>query len=278
MVITQGQIEAFEVYLKEQERASATVEKYVRDVRAFGAFTDEREIDKALVMAYKMHLQERYATASVNSALSSLGAFFGFCERRDLCVKRVKEQKAVFAAKERELSVSEYERLLSAAQARGDERLYLLMQTVCACGIRVSELQFITAEAVRYGYADISCKGKKRRVYLPAALCKQLRPYLRKRGIVSGAVFITRSGKPMDRSNIWSQMKELCRAAHVQESKVFPHNLRHLFARTFYTIHKDIVRLADVLGHSSIDTTRIYTMECGEVHRRRIDRLNLVRC
>ncbi len=278
MVITQDRISDFEAYLKEQERASATVEKYVRDVRAFGAFVGEREIDKALVMAYKMHLQERYATASVNSTLSSLGAFFGFCERRDLCVKRVKVQKSVFAAKERELSTAEYERLLHAAQARGDERLYLLMQTVCACGIRVSELQFITAEAVRYGYADISCKGKKRRVYLPAALCKQLRPYLRKSGIVSGAVFVTRGGKPMDRSNIWAQMKALCRAAHVQESKVFPHNLRHLFARTFYTIHKDIVRLADVLGHSSIDTTRIYTMECGDVHRRRIDRLNLVRC
>ena len=278
MVMTQGRIMAFEAYLSEQERAGATVEKYVRDVRAFGAFVGEREIDKALVLAYKAYLQERYATASVNSVLSSLGAFFTFCERRDLCVKRVKVQKAVYAAKERELSAAEYERLLRAAQAKGDERLYLLMQTVCACGIRISELRFITAEAVRCGCADICCKGKRRRVYLPSALCKQLRPYLRKRGIVSGAVFVTRGGNPMDRSNIWSQMKALCRAARVQESKVFPHNLRHLFARTFYTIHKDIVRLADVLGHSSIDTTRIYTMECGDVHRRRIDRLNLVRC
>ena len=259
LILTDDLLGAFEKELREQERAGATVEKYVRDVRAFGAFVGEREIDKALVLAYKAYLQERYAIASVNSVLSSLGAFFAFCERRDLCVKRVKVQKTVYAAKERELSVAEYERLLCAAQAKGDERLYLLMQTVCACGIRISELKFITAEAVRCGCADICCKGKRRCVYLPAALCKQLRPYLRKRGITSGAVFVTRGGKPMDRSNIWSQMKALCRAARVQESKVFPHNLRHLFARIFYSMEKDIAKLADILGHASINTTRIYT-------------------
>lgn len=270
--------DAFEKELRELERAPATIEKYMRDLRAFGAYVGESEITKQVVLAYKAHLQEQYAVASANSVLSSLGAFFAFCERRDLCVKRIKQQRSVFAAKDRELTRAEYERLLRAAQEKGNRRLYLLMQTVCACGIRVSELQFITAEAVARGYADIACKGKRRRVFLPKELCKSLRAYLRERGIGSGAVFVTRSGKPLDRSNIWSDMKKLCKAARVAESKVFPHNLRHLFARTFYAIHKDIVRLADVLGHADIDTTRIYTMESGETHRRRIDRLGLVRC
>ncbi len=278
MVITSERIEAFERELRNKEKAPATVEKYLRDLRTFAAFVGEREVDKELVLAYKAHLQQNYAVASANSVLSSLGAFFAFCERRGLCVKRIKQQKNVFAAKEKELSRAEYERLLQAAQDKGNRRLYLLMQTVCGCGIRVSELQFITAEAVARGYADIACKGKRRRVFLPKELCKLLRGYLREKGIRSGAVFVTRSGKPLDRSNIWSDMKKLCQAAHVAESKVFPHNLRHLFARTFYTIHKDIVRLADILGHSTVDTTRIYTMESGDVHRRRIDRLGLVRC
>lgn len=278
MVITTEGIKVFEKELKNKEKAPATVEKYLRDLRAFCAFAGEREVDKELVLAYKAYLQRHYAMASANSMLSSLGAFFAFCDRRDLCVKRIRQQKSVFAAKERELTRAEYERLLQAAQDKGNRRLYLLMQTVCGCGIRVSELQFITAEAVARGYADIACKGKRRRVFLPKELCKLLRGYLRERGITAGAVFVTRNGKPLDRSNIWSDMKKLCQAAHVAQSKVFPHNLRHLFARTFYSIHKDIVRLADILGHSTVDTTRIYTMESGDVHRQRIDRLHLVRC
>ena len=278
LILTAGMIEAFEKDLYEQERAPATVEKYVRDVRAFCEFAKGEEVSKETVLDYKAELQQKYATGSVNSMLSSLGAFFAFCERRDLCVKRIKQQKNVFAAKEKELSRAEYQRLLNAALDKGNKRLYLLMQTVCACGIRVSEVQFITAEALKRGYADISCKGKRRRVYLPAELCRQLRGYIKERGITTGAVFITRNGKVLDRSNIWSDMKKLCRAAHVEESKVFPHNLRHLFARTYYSIHKDIVRLADILGHSAIDTTRIYTMESGEVHKRQINRLGLVRC
>lgn len=276
--LTDELCDAFEKELREQERAPATVEKYMRDLRAFGAYVGESEITKQIVLDYKSYLQVRYAAASVNSTLSSLGAFFAFCERRDLCVKRIKQQKNVFAAKEIELSRVEYERLLAAALEKGNRRLYLLMQTVCACGIRVSELQFITVDAVKRGYADIACKGKRRRVYLPAELCRQLKSYLKAKGIVSGAVFVTRSGKPLDRSNIWSDMKKLCRAARVSEEKVFPHNLRHLFARTYYSIHKDIVRLADILGHSAIDTTRIYTMESGDVHRKQINRLGLVRC
>ena len=278
LILTAELTDTFEKALREQERAGATVEKYMRDLRAFGAYVGDGEVNKQVVLDYKAHLQKRYATASVNSVLSSLGAFFAFCERRDLCVKRIKQQKNVFAAKERELTRAEYERLLSAALDKGNCRLYLLMQTVCACGIRVSEVQFITAEAVRRGYADIACKGKRRRVYLPGELCRQLRGYMREKGITAGAVFVTRSGKPLDRSNIWSDMKKLCQAARVSAEKVFPHNLRHLFARTYYSIHKDIVRLADILGHSNIDTTRIYTMESGDVHRKQINRLGLVRC
>ena len=278
LILTAELTDAFEKALREQERAGATVEKYMRDLRAFGAYVGDGEVNKQAVLDYKAYLQERYATASVNSVLSSLGAFFAFCERRDLCVKRIKQQKNVFAAREKELTRAEYERLLSAALDKGNRRLYLLMQTVCACGIRVSEVQFITAEAVRRGYADIACKGKRRRVYLPGELCRQLRGYMREKGITAGAVFVTRAGKPLDRSNIWSDMKKLCQAARVSAEKVFPHNLRHLFARTYYSIHKDIVRLADILGHSNIDTTRIYTMESGDVHRKQINRLGLVRC
>ncbi len=277
-VVTAELINAFEKSLREQERAPATIEKYTRDLLAFCDFAKESEITKQTVLDYKAYLQERYATASVNSVLSSLGAFFAFCERKDLCVKRIKQQKNVFAAREKELTRAEYERLLNAALEKGNRRLYLLMQTVCACGIRVSELQCITVEAVKRGYADISCKGKRRRVYLPGELCRQLRTYTREQRITSGAVFVTRTGKPLDRSNIWSDMKKLCQTARVSAEKVFPHNLRHLFARTYYSIHKDIVRLADILGHSGIDTTRIYTMESGDVHRKQINRLNLVRC
>ncbi|MBQ7380309.1 MAG: tyrosine-type recombinase/integrase [Clostridia bacterium] len=278
LILTAELTDAFEKALREQERAVATIEKYMRDLRAFWEYVGDGDINKQAVLDYKAHLQRKYATASVNSVLSSLGAFFVFCERRDLCVKRIKQQKNVFVAKEKELSRAEYERLLQAAQDKGNRRLYLLMQTVCGCGIRVSELQFITVEAVACGYADIACKGKRRRVYLPGELCRQLKNYVKEKGIRSGAVFVTRSGKPLDRSNIWLDMKKLCQAARVAESKVFPHNLRHLFARTFYSIHKDIVRLADILGHSTVDTTRIYTMESGDVHCKQINRLNLVRC
>jgi len=207
LMLTDELLDAFENELREQERAPATVEKYMRDLHAFGSYAGEGGITKQVVLDYKAYLQNRYATASVNSTLSSLGAFFAFCERRDLCVKRIKQQKNVFTAREKELSRAEYERLLNAALEKGNQRLYLLMQTVCSCGIRVSELQFITAEAVKRGYADISCKGKRRRVYLPGELCRQLRCYLKERGITAGAVFVTRNGKPLDRSNIWSDMK-----------------------------------------------------------------------
>ena len=260
------------------ERSAATAEKYLRDVRAFYLWLDEREVSRDAVLEYKAHIAACYAVGSVNSMLCSLNAYFKFCGRGELCVKTLKIQRSIFAQKDRELTRAEYERLLRAARNNNNERLFYLMQTICATGIRVSELKYVTAEAVRRGAAEISCKGKRRTVLLPWKLCTLLKKYMKKHKIISGSVFITRNGAPVDRSNIWSDMKKLCAAADVQPGKVFPHNLRHLFARTYYSMQKDIVRLADILGHASIDTTRIYTVESGEVHRRQIERLGLLLC
>ena len=210
--------------------------------------------------------------------LSSLMSFFSFLGWSDLKVKSLKIQRRIFDSEEKELTKAEYQRLLQAAKAKQNERLYLLLQTVCSTGIRVSELKHITVEAVVNGKAEISCKGKRRTVFLPDKLCKMLKRYIRERKITSGPVFVTKNGKPLDRSNIWSDMKKLCAAADVSEKKVFPHNLRHLFARTYYSLQKDVVRLADVLGHSSVNTTRIYTMESGETHRTQLQKLGLLLC
>lgn len=266
------------MYLINEEKAPATVSKYVHDVDEFRVWLGMRELNKAAVLAYKSALCECYAPTSVNAALSSLNCFFNYMEWFDLRVKNLKIQRQIFASTDRELSKVEFERLLTAAKSRGNERLYLLMQTICSTGIRVSEVKFVTVEAVARGVTEINCKGKRRQVFLPRQLCGMLKQYIKKRNIKSGAVFVTKNGRPLDRSNIWSDMKKLCRAAGVSEKKVFPHNLRHLFARTYYSLQKDIVRLADILGHSSVNTTRIYTMETGEVHRKQIQRLGLLRC
>lgn len=268
----------FQNYLIEEEKSAATVQKYVRDVERFAEWVGARELTKALVLQYKVYLSECYKPTGVNSVLSSLNSFFQYNERYDLRMKKLKIQRCIFTSAERELSKAEYERLVRAARERGNERLGLLMQTVCATGIRVSELKFITVEALSRGRTDIFCKGKNRCVFLPLQLCKMLKEYVRKKKLKGGSVFVTRSGRPLDRSNIWSDMKKLCRSAGVSERKVFPHNLRHLFARTYYSVQKDIVRLADILGHSSINTTRIYTTESGEIHRRQLQRLGLLRC
>ena len=264
-------------HLSESEKSSATIDKYTRDVRAFLAFVGGRRYERSDVLAYKAHLTERYAPASVNSMLSSLNAYFSRSGQRGMCVKLLKIQRGVYLSGEKELTKAEYERLLAAAQSKHNERLYLLMQTICSTGIRVSELRFITAEAIERERADVNNKGKRRTVLLPRDLCRILKAYCRKRQITSGCVFVTRNGNPIDRSNIWSDMKKLCKSAGVSEKKVFPHNLRHLFARTYYSLRKDIVRLADILGHSSVNTTRIYTMESGETHRSQIQKLGLLR-
>lgn len=277
MTITKNLIEKFKQYLIEEEKANATLEKYMRDITAFFVWLAGVELDKMTVLRYKEHLTKNYAPASVNSVLSSLNSFFEYNEWHGLKVKMLKIQKQIFAERSKELTKTEYERLLVAAKQKKNERLYYLMQTICSSGIRVSELSAITIEAVKNRKANINCKGKMRVVILPKDLCKMLTEYAKVQKITSGPVFITKTGKPLDRSTIWKMMKALCESAGVDREKVFPHNLRHLFARTYYSIQKDIVRLADILGHSSVNTTRIYTMETCDVHRRQIQQLGLLR-
>ena len=275
--ITKELIKNFRRYLIEEEKAAATVEKYIRDINVFADWLGEKELDKETVLIYKENLTQNYAPASVNSVLSSLNSFFTFNEWYNLRVKNLKIQKQLFANKDNELTKEEYERLLTAAKSKGNEQLYFLMQTICATGIRVSELRYVTVESLKAQKAQINLKGKMRVVLLPKELCKMLLKYSKEQKVTSGSVFVSRNGKPLDRSNIWKMMKALCESAGVARAKVFPHNLRHLFARTFYSIQKDIVRLADILGHSSVNTTRIYTMETGETHRRQIQKLGLLR-
>lgn len=274
--ISAEQIEVYQNYLIEKEKSPATISKYLHDIRSFGDWLFTSEFDKSVVLSYKAYLLERYSASSVNSIISSLNSFFAYLGWFDLKVKTVKIQRQIFASNEKELTKAEYERLLNAA--KNNKRLYLLMQTICSTGIRVSELRHITVEAVVQKQAEINCKGKRRTVFLPNKLCEALKRYIKEQKIKSGPVFVTKNGKPLDRSNIWSDMKKLCKTAGVSESKVFPHNLRHLFARTYYSLQKDIVRLADILGHSSVNTTRIYTQESGEVHRLQIQKLGLLRC
>lgn len=262
-IITNELINNFRIYLYEEERSDNTIEKYMRDIRFFREWLQDRSIDKSIVIEYKKELCERYAIKSVNSMLSSINAFFVFMGWYDLKVKTLKIQRRIFADKSKELSKSDYERLLIAAKNKKNERLYYLMQTIAGTGLRVSEIKYVTCEAVRQGQAVINCKGKIRQIFLPKKLCQMLKKYVKSQNIKSGSVFVTRSGRPLDRYAIWKMLKDLCESAGVSKDKVFPHNFRHLFARTFYSLQKDIVRLADILGHSSVETTRLYTMESG---------------
>ena len=276
--ITDEFILSFKEYLTGEEKSENTIEKYIRDVTFFMVWLCGQEVTKILALEYKKKLCERYAPASVNAAISSLNSFFSHMEWHDIRIKALKIQRQIFANREKELTKAEYERLLTVAKKNRDERLYYLMQTICSTGIRVSELCYITTSAVIAGQAVIKCKGKMRVVILPKQLCKILRGYIRKNNIKNGSVFTSRNGNPLDRSHIWKMLKSLCETAGVSKDKVFPHNFRHLFARTYYSLQKDIVRLADILGHSSVDTTRIYTIETGDVHRKQIQRLGLLKC
>lgn len=275
-ILTQKRIERYAVYLREQERAGNTVQKYIRDLTALWEWLDGRPMEKATLIEWKEYLVTVYAAASVNSMLAAVNGFLRFMGWQQMTVKPLRIQKRMFCDESRELSKEEYRRLVKAAGQEGNERLALVLQTICATGIRVSELKFITAEAVCLGRAEISNKGKLRTVFLPGKLCERLKRYLRKDKRTGGAVFVTRTGKPLDRSNIWRDMKKLCENAGVGQEKVFPHNLRHLFARIYYSLEKDISRLADILGHSNIDTTRIYTIESGKNHARQIERMGLM--
>ena len=261
MTINENQINLYKNHLVSEEKSKVTVEKYIRDITAFSEWLADGELSRMVVLEYKNELIEKYAPATVNSVLASLNGFFDFNERYDLKVKNLKVQKQIFCQKDKELTKAEYERLLTAAKNKKNERLYLVMQTICSCGLRVSELSYITVDAVYSGRAQVKLKGKIRTILLTKELCAILKKYIKAQDITSGSVFITRKGKPLDRFSIWRAMKRLCKSAGVAQEKVFPHNLRHLFARTYYSLQKDIVRLADILGHSSINTTRIYTLE-----------------
>ena len=268
-------IERFEELLKEEEKSQATIGKYVRDVEAFREFAGRRELTKELVIEYKNRIVEQgYAPTSVNSMLASIRKLLSFLGMPECAVKLIRIQKQAYCAEERELTKAEYLKLLDASSGR--PRLYLLLQTFCGTGIRVSELEYFTVEAVRSGRVTVSCKSKLRTVLIAGKLKKKLLRYAADNGVTSGMIFRTKSGKALDRSNIWSELKSLCARAGVAASKVFPHNLRKLFARAFYAIKHDIAKLADVLGHTNINTTRIYIVSTGSEHMRAIERLGIV--
>ena len=275
--ITSSQIAAFAAALRQCERSRGTIEKYTRDIRAFAAWLGGQEVTRECAAAWKQSLQERdYAPATVNAMLIALNRFFVFLGWQDCRVKLLKVQRRLFRSAEKDLSREAYLRLIETAQAEGKERLALLMETICATGIRVSEVRYITVEAARQGRAEISLKGKIRTILLPGKLCRKLLKYAKRQKTASGEIFLTRNGTGLSRRQIWAEMKAICRAAGVAASKVFPHNLRHLFARTFYRVTRDVAKLADVLGHSSIETTRIYLISTGAEHLRQLGRLQLI--
>lgn len=263
-------------YLEEEEKSQATRQQYRRDITHFFAYVGEQNLEKELVIRYKEELQGSYQPSSVNTKIAAINGFFSFIGRIELKVKQLKIQRKSYCSKKQELTKREYLRLVRTAREQADHRLGLLIQTICGTGIRVSELKFLTAEAVRTGEAVVQLKGKTRTILISGKLRKLLRQYMRNQKIHSGPIFVTKNGKPMDRSNIWRMMKKLCVGAKVDSGKVFPHNLRHLFARCFYSIEKDIAKLADILGHSNINTTRIYILSTGGEHRRQLDAMELV--
>ena len=256
--ITEETLAAFARQLGEEERSPATLEKYLREVRQFAAFLGGREVTRELAAAWREELSARQSPATVNGKLTALDRLLAFLGWEDCRVKHLRVQRQLFRDSARELSREEYARLVETARRLGRGRLSLLMETICATGIRVSEVRYITAEAVREGRTEIALKGKIRTILLPGKLCRKLEKYARQKKITSGELFLTRSGRPMSRKQIWAEMKGVCRAAGVAPSKVFPHNLRHLFARCFYRVSRDVAKLADVLGHSSIETTLIF--------------------
>lgn len=276
-IITKEDIRCFAQNLKELEYAQGSIEKYVRDVWAFKAWSEDRAVKKESLMQWRTYLLAgSHRPRTINAMLSSLNCFFKFMAWDDFRINYLKIQRTLFRNTEQELTRAEYHQLIKTAEREKKQRLALLMETICATGIRVSEVSYITVEAIRTGRADIHLKGKIRTILIPGKLCKKLEKYAKNQKITSGEIFLTRSGKGLSRRQIWAEMKGLCEKAGVAPSKVFPHNLRHLFARTFYRVYKDMAQLADVLGHSSIETTRIYLVSTGAEHARKIERLQLV--
>ena len=276
IVLTADLLSRYIRYLRSLERAPHTIQKYAHDLTVLAQWLGNKPVTKGLLLEWKESLIATHAPASVNTMLAAANGLLSYLGRADLRLRPLKIQRTLFLNEEKELTRQEYVRLVRAAEKKENLRLSLVIQTICATGIRVSELKFITAEAVHAGRAEVSNKGKRRVVFLPERLRQLLKKYLQKQKITAGPVFVSKNGKPLDRSNIWRDMKALCESAGVAPGKVFPHNLRHLFARTFYSLEKDLSRLADILGHTSVNTTRIYTAESGAVHARQIGRLGLV--
>lgn len=273
---TKENILKFEKWLICEEKSKNTVKKYVRDVEFFVRWLGKGKMTKSTALEYKKILLKKYPPKSANSIISSLNSFFCFMGKKNICLKTLKIHQQIFSDTKKELTKYEYEKLLNVAKKRKNKKIFYVMQTLCSTGIRISELEFITVLSLKSRCAHIDCKGKMRTVFLPKKLCKILKKYVSENNIKSGSVFVTKNGKPLDRSYVWKILKSLCDEAGVSKEKVFPHNFRHLFARTYYSKQKDIVRLADILGHSSVNTTRIYTMEDGTVHKKQIEKLGLL--
>ena len=276
MQISEHEIIQFEQFLREEEKSEITIKKYVRDAEKFREFAGGREISKNLVVDYKAYLTEKYKPASVNSMLAAVNCFLEFLNVGEFKAKPLKLQKRMFLSVEKELKFTEYKRLISRAEVENKQRLKLILETITSTGIRISELKFITVGAVRKGYTEVDCKGKYRLVFLPKSLCEVLKKYIAEQKIKRGSVFVTRNGNPVDHGNLLREMKKLADAANVDKRKVYPHNFRHFFARTFYSKTKDLSRLADILGHSNVNTTKIYTAESGSTHLRLLNSLGLV--
>ena len=275
--ITKVEMERYSRHLRAEERSAGTADKYRRDVGAFAQWLEGRAVTRELAASWKEHLiRQGYAATTINSMLAALNGLFRLLGWEECRVKFLKIQRRLFRDPARELTRAKYDRLLGAARGRGQERLALLMEAICATGIRVSEVRYLTVAAARQGKAEIALKGKIRTILIPQKLCRKLLKYAKKQKIAAGEIFLTRGGNSIGRKQIWAEMKAVCQTAGVAPSKVFPHNLRHLFARTFYRVCRDVARLADVLGHSSIETTRIYLISTGAEHEKTLSRLHLM--
>ena len=278
MTLTPQLIEDYLRRLAEDERGAATIDKYRRDLLRFYEFLPpDKAVDKAVVLSWKEQLVARkYASSSVNVMLASVNGLLTFAGRPEWRAKFLKRQRAAFCDERRELLRAGYEKLVATARREKKTRLTLMMETICSTGIRVSELAFVTVEAVRAGRAELMLKGKCRRILFPAALVRKLSRYAAERRIARGPIFTDKSGSPVSRHRVWYEMKKLGARAGVAASKVFPHNLRHLFARTYYALERDLSKLADLLGHSSVETTRLYIITAGVEHLRQLDKMKLV--
>jgi len=275
-IINEEMICLFREHLYEDEKSKNTIEKYIRDVRKFMCFAKSRPVDRCLVLEYKNYLSDNFCDTSSNSMLAALSSFFHYLGWYDCCVKQFKIQRQMYYPESLELTKEEYIRLVNTARERGNKRLALILQTICATGIRIGELSYITVEGIRNGAINVKCKGKTRVIFIVNKLKNKLLKYAKEVGIYYGEIFLTSKGKALSRTAVWREMKALCKYAKVSEKKVFPHNLRHLFARTFYKLEKDIAKLADILGHSSINTTRIYIVTTGAEHRQTMEKMGMI--